>query len=115
MQTQTSAVIILLLRFSLSQMDVPARQTFVAISVENNERSAAGGITNLVRSIGLSISPMFVGYLLQDSRQNMLFSLPFIIGGGLKLFYDILLYFSFDVSNRKKIDACSRFMYCRRY
>ncbi|CAF4745158.1 unnamed protein product, partial [Rotaria sp. Silwood2] len=47
MQTKASAVAMLLLRFSISQMDVPARQTFVAISVDNNERSAAGGITNL--------------------------------------------------------------------
>ncbi|CAF3790882.1 unnamed protein product [Rotaria sp. Silwood1] len=102
MRTKTSAVAMLLLRFSISQMDVPARQTFVAISVDNNERSAAGGITNLVRSVGLSISPMIVGYLLQDSQKTVLFALPFVIGGGLKLFYDILLYVSFDVSNRNQ-------------
>ncbi|CAF3334711.1 unnamed protein product [Rotaria socialis] len=103
MQTKASAIAMLLLRFSISQMDVPARQTFVAISVENNERSAAGGITNLVRSVGLSISPIIVGYLLQDSKNPILFASPFVIGGGLKLLYDILLYVSFDVSNRNQL------------
>ncbi|CAF1492469.1 unnamed protein product [Adineta ricciae] len=102
MPTKTSAIVVLLLRFSISQMDVPARQTFVATSVDHNERSAAGGITNLVRSVGLSISPMIVGYLLQDSRKPLLFALPFVIGGGLKLLYDILLYFSFEVSSRSQ-------------
>lgn len=85
----------LLVRFSMSQMDVPARQTFLTISVENDERSAAGGITNLIRSIGFSISPMIVGYLLKDSTNKLLFSSPFIIAGGLKLIYDVLLYLTF--------------------
>ncbi len=79
----------------MSQMDVPARQTFLTICVENDERSAAGGITNLVRSIGFSISPIIVGYLLKDSTNKILFSSPFIIAGVLKLGYDILLYLTF--------------------
>jgi hypothetical protein len=82
----------LLIRFSMSQMDVPARQTFLIISVEHDERSAAGGITNLVRSIAFSIEPIIVGYLLKDSNNKMLFSSPFFIDGGLKIIYDILLY-----------------------
>ena len=85
----------LLIRFSMSQMDVPARQTFLTLCVDNNERSAAGGITNLVRSIGFSISPIIVGHLIKDSTNKILFSSPFIIAGGLKLIYDILLYLTF--------------------
>ncbi len=49
------AIILLLCRFSISQMDVPARQTFISLLVSNKERSSANGITNLARSIGLSI------------------------------------------------------------
>ncbi len=79
----------------MSQMDVPARQTLLTICVDNNERSAAGGITNLVRSIGFSISPIIVGHLNKDSTNQILFSSPFIIAGGLKLIYDILLYLTF--------------------
>lgn len=95
MPTKMLAIIMLLIRFSMSQMDVPARQTFLTLCVENNERSAAGGITNLVRSIGFSISPIIVGYLLKDSTNEILFSLPFTIAGVLKLIYDILLYLTF--------------------
>jgi len=95
MPTKCLAIIMLLIRSSMSQMDVPARQTFLTISVQNNERSAAGGITNLIRSIGFSLSPVLVGYLLKDSTNQILFSSPFIIAGGLKLIYDILLYLTF--------------------
>ncbi|CAF0877554.1 unnamed protein product [Adineta steineri] len=95
MPTKSLAILMLAVRSSMSQMDVPARQTFLTISVENNERSAAGGITNLVRSIGFSISPIIGGYLLKDSTNQILFSSPFIIAGGLKLIYDILLYLTF--------------------
>ena len=100
MPTESLAIMMLLVRFSMSQMDVPARQTFLAISVDNNERSAAGGITNLVRSIGFALSPMVVGHLLKDPGNQILFSSPFIIAGGLKLLYDILLCLTFH-STRK--------------
>ena len=95
MPTKFLAIMMLLIRFSMSQMDVPARQTFLAISVNNDERSAAGGITNLVRSIGFSISPMIVGHLMKDPTNQMLFSSPFFIAGSLKLAYDVLLYLAF--------------------
>jgi MFS family permease len=95
MPTKSLAIIMLLVRFSMSQMDVPARQTFLTISVQNDERSAAAGITNLVRSVAFSISPIIVGYLLKDSTNQILFSSPFFIAGGLKLIYDILLYLTF--------------------
>ena len=74
---------------------MPARQTFLTICVDNDERSAAGGITNLVRSIGFSMSPVIVRYFMKDSTNQLLFSSPFIIAGGLELVYDILLYLTF--------------------
>ena len=58
MPTQLTAVGTLLARFTISQMDVPARQSYVASVVEPDERSAAGGITNIVRSLGLAVSPI---------------------------------------------------------
>ena len=101
MPNKTLAVLILLLRFTISQMDVPARQTYVATVVDADERSAAGGITNIVRSIGLAVSPLLAGYLLSRPDNLWLFSLPFIISGGLKCLYDVLLYLSFTASQRK--------------
>jgi predicted MFS family arabinose efflux permease len=100
MPTKFLAITMLLIRFSMSQMDVPARQTFLAISVANDERSAAAGITNLVRSIAFALSPMVVGYLLKDPANQVLFSSPFMIAGGLKLLYDILLYLTFHSATK---------------
>lgn len=108
MTTKESAMMMLLARFSLSQMDVPARQAFVATAVEADERSAAGGITNLVRSIGLSVSPIAAGYFLYLAHEwptnqppnlanyhTFYFDMPFLIAGGLKCLYDVMLYCSF--------------------
>jgi len=100
MPTRDSAVLVLLLRFTVSQMDVPARQSYIATVVHSDERSAAGGITNLVRSIGLSVSPLLAGYLLEQTDNAWLFSMPFIFAGGLKCLYDLLLFFSFNPTER---------------
>ena len=100
MPNKTLAVLILLLRFTISQMDVPARQTYVATVVDADERSAAGGITNIVRSLGLAVSPLLAGYLLSDPSNVWVFGLPFVISGGLKCLYDVLLYISFTASQR---------------
>lgn len=97
-----TAVVMLLLRFTISQMDVPARQVFVTTAVAADERSAAGGITAVVRSAGLSVSPIIAGYLLQHS---WLFAAPFMIAGGLKCFYDILLFLSFTAVQRSSIPS----------
>jgi MFS family permease len=80
------------------QMDVPARQTYVAMVVDADERSAAGGITSIVRSIGLSLSPLLAGYLLADPSNQVLFAMPFILGGALKCIYDVLLWISFQTT-----------------
>ena len=86
------AVAVLLVRFSISQMDVPARQSYVMAVVAPDERAAAGGITGVARTMGAAISPLFVG--LMFARPSLI-SLPFFIAGTLKIAYDLLLYRQF--------------------
>jgi MFS family permease len=88
------AVILLLLRFSISQMDVPTRQSYTMAVVEPDERSAASGVTAIARSIGASISPFFASILLIPG--SWLMNLPLLLAGGLKIVYDLLLYRSFQ-------------------
>ncbi|MHB1357212.1 MAG: MFS transporter [Anaerolineae bacterium] len=83
------AVIVLLLRFSISQMDVPTRQSYTMAVVAPDERSAASGVTSIARSIGASISPTLAGLLLANPA---LLGVPFLLGGGCKIIYDLLLY-----------------------
>ena len=89
------AILVLLLRFSISQMDVPTRQSYTVAVVDPNERSAAAGVTGIARSIGASLSPVLTGILLGIPG---LLSAPFILSGGLKLVYDFLLYRSFQAN-----------------
>ena len=86
------AVGVLLLRFSISQMDVPTRQSYVMAVVEPNERSAAAGVTGVARTTGAGIAPLFTGLLLSNPA---LIALPFVISGGLKIIYDIILFRNF--------------------
>ncbi len=90
MPSLESAVTLLLLRFSISQMDVPTRQAYTMGVVSPDERSAASGITTITRSIGASISPSLSGIFLANP---VLISFPFFIAGGLKIIYDLWLYF----------------------
>jgi MFS family permease len=92
MPTLPLAVAVLLLRFSISQMDVPARQSYIMAVVTPEERSAAGGIAGVARTLGAAMSPLFVGFLFARPR---LIHLPFFIAGTLKIVYDVLLYRGF--------------------
>ena len=92
MPTLSLAVLVLLLRFSISQMDVPTRQSYTMAMVEARERSAAGGFTGVARTAGAAISPLLTGFLF---ARPSLINLPFYIAGSLKVIYDLLLYFSF--------------------
>jgi MFS family permease len=83
------AITVLLLRFSISQMDVPTRQSYTMAVVDPLERSAAAGITGTARTVGASLAPVFTGPLLANTA---LMGLPFIISGGLKIIYDVSLY-----------------------
>ncbi len=86
------AIAMLLLRFSISQMDVPTRQSYTMAVVAPDERSAAAGITGIARTTGASLSPVFTGPLLANAA---LMNAPFFLSGGLKIVYDLLLYRSF--------------------
>jgi len=92
MPTPAMAVAVLLLRFSISQMDVPTRQSYVMAVVAPDERSAAAGITGVARTFGAAVSPIFAGALLARSEWM---DVPFFIAGGLKIAYDLLLYRGF--------------------
>jgi MFS family permease len=96
------AMLMLLLRFSISQMDVPTRQSYVMAVVEPDERSAAAGVTAVARSVGAAISPSLATMLLAGS---VTLAWPFIIGGGLKIIYDLLLYRSFAATQSKTAGA----------
>ena len=86
------AIGVLLLRFSIAQMDVPTRQSYTIAVVAPDERSAASGVTSIARSVGASLSPALNGLFLATPT---LFSFPFFCAGGLKIIYDLLLYRSF--------------------
>ena len=86
------AVALLLLRFSISQMDVPTRQSYTMAVVAPDERSAASGITGVARTIGASLSPVFTGVFLSNPA---FLGLPFILSGALKIVYDLALYLNF--------------------
>ncbi|MBL8089299.1 MAG: MFS transporter [Anaerolineales bacterium] len=92
MPTLPLAIGLLLLRFSISQMDVPTRQSYTMAVVSPDERSAASGVTAIARSIGASLSPMLTGLFFSIP---ILFSAPFFISGGLKIVYDLLLFREF--------------------
>ena len=86
------AVLVLLLRFSISQMDVPTRQSYIMAVVSKEERSAAAGITGVARTTGAAISPLLVGFMF--ARPSWV-NAPFFIAGTLKILYDVLLYRQF--------------------
>lgn len=92
MPTPFSAGAMLVARFCISQMDEPARQAYIVTVVASDERSAAGGIANIFDSIGMSLAPIFVGYLSGAPPGSMLFNSPWVIAGVIKMAYDIILY-----------------------
>ena len=86
------AIAVLFARFSISQMDVPARQSYTMAVVAPDERSAAAGITGIARSIGAAISPTIAGACFSNPS---LLGAPFLLAGALKVIYDVLLYRGF--------------------
>jgi MFS family permease len=92
MPTLPLAVLVLLVRFSLSQMDVPTRQSYTMAVVAPHERAAASGVTGVARTTGAALSPLFAGLLFaHPSSMNV----PFYLAGGLKMAYDLLLFRAF--------------------
>ncbi len=85
------AITLYLVRMTLSQMDVPTRQSYIVAVVSEQERTTAAGITNISRNITQAVSPSLTGIIIY----TFTLSAPFIIGGVLKIAYDIALYGNF--------------------
>jgi MFS family permease len=81
------AVAILLIRFILSQMDVPTRQAYIAALVDPEERTAAAAFTNTSRYVARPF-----GQLLATASMNVAFGAPFVVAGGIKCAYDLVLW-----------------------
>jgi predicted MFS family arabinose efflux permease len=92
MPTLSLAITVLLLRFSISQMDVPTRQSYTMAVVPPEERSAAAGITGVARTTGAALSPLFAGLLFSHPSW---INVPFYVAGTLKIAYDLLLFRAF--------------------
>jgi hypothetical protein len=88
--TLASAIVLLLARFALSQMDVPTRQAYVMAVVDPSERTAAAGYTNTSRYVTRPVAPLVAGATLQGAL-----GAPFFIAGTLKSLYDLGLYVLF--------------------
>ncbi|MCI3953258.1 MAG: major facilitator superfamily protein [Burkholderiales bacterium] len=91
MPTLPLALLFLFLRSALSQMDVPARTSYVMAVVSPGERPAAASVTAVPRSLAAAVSPAFAGYLLTLTT----FGWPLIVCGSLKIIYDLLLLMMF--------------------
>ncbi len=85
------ALALLFVRFSLAQMDVPARQAYVVSIVPPSRRAGAVALTGAVRGVAQSIGPALAGLAIQAAA----YGLPFYAGGGLKVLYDLALYLGF--------------------
>ncbi|HET7337987.1 MAG TPA: MFS transporter, partial [Candidatus Dormibacteraeota bacterium] len=82
------AVALLLARFAISQMDVPARQAYVASIVPPSQRAGALAITGVVRGAGQAAGPLVSGLAIQAAA----YGIPFVAGGVLKIAYDVALF-----------------------
>lgn len=91
MPTAESAIACLLARAALSQMDVPARSSYVMAVVSPPERPAAASLTSVPRSLAAAFPPAISGWLLTQSD----FGWPLVIGGTIKATYDLLLLHQF--------------------
>ena len=85
------AALLFILRELLVEMDVPTRQSYVMAVVKPEERTFASGVTSLVRLAGWAVGPFAAGALMQ----GVALATPLIVGGAMKIGYDVLLYFSF--------------------
>ena len=89
--TALLAVVLLLCRQSLSQMDVPTRQSYVVAIVDESDRTAAAGLTSATRTVSSSVSPSLAGYAIA----NIWVGAPLVAAGTLKLAYDFMIYSRF--------------------
>ena len=85
------AILIYLARMGLSQMDVPTRQSYIIAIVNDDERVAAASITNTSRNVAQAVSPSLSGLIIQA----LSLSAPFVVGGALKIVYDVGIFLNF--------------------
>jgi MFS family permease len=85
------AAVLFLLREGLVEMDVPTRQSYVMAVVKPEERTFASGVTHLVRMAAWAVAPAFAGLMMEDVS----LMLPLVIGAGMKIGYDLLLWRAF--------------------
>jgi MFS family permease len=88
----TVALALLTVRFSLAQMDVPARQAYIASIVPPAERAGALALMGTVRGVMQAAGPLIAGVAIQAAAAG----LPFLLAGGLKISYDLGLYAAFS-------------------
>ena len=91
MPTGALAAALFLARMSISQMDVPTRQSYTMAVVDPDERVAAAGLTNVARNVGTVAAPALAGYAFSVAALGV----PFFVAGGLKIVYDLLVFRSF--------------------
>jgi len=91
MPTAPLAVAFLLVRMFFSVMDVPARQSYTMAIVPPEERAAAASVTNVPRSLASAVAPLLAGAMLSASSAGW----PLIVGGAIKIVYDVLLLWQF--------------------
>ncbi|HEY8807852.1 MAG TPA: MFS transporter [Candidatus Limnocylindria bacterium] len=91
MPTAPLAVAVFLMRMSISQMDVPTRQSYTMAVVDPDERTATAGLTNVARTASSAFSPLVTGVAFAAGS----FALPFLLAGALKIAYDGLIYVTF--------------------
>src|SRR5437870_5260993 len=91
MPTGALAATAFLLRMSISQMDVPTRQSYTMAVVDPDERTAAAGLTNVARSVASAASPSITGWAFSVSA----LAAPFFVAGALKIAYDVLVFVAF--------------------
>ncbi|MDE3102627.1 MAG: MFS transporter [Chloroflexota bacterium] len=89
--TAPLAVAVLTLRTSMSQMDVPTRQSYVMAIVDPDERTATAGITNVARMAGTAVSPTLTGIAFASAALGA----PFVVAGALKIAYDLSMWLTF--------------------
>jgi len=90
------AIAVLLARFSISQMDVPTRQSYIIAVVDESERTAAAGITGVARTTGAALAPVLAMPLIASMTHDWM---PFVAAGVLKIVYDLALLWSTRSAN----------------
>jgi predicted MFS family arabinose efflux permease len=101
--TVTLASFLFLCREALVEMDVPTRQSYVMAIVAPSERTVASGVTNVTRNVGWAVGPSIAGVVMEQTL-----AAPLVIGGALKILYDVLLYTAFRTIRPPEEQASAR-------